>query len=79
MEIPHRVEVLTISIAAFLVIGPWVGSRIVKAQEEADSISYAVGAVRTMMVDCGRALSISQENQEIAIWALQQRRRHRRR
>lgn len=65
------------AISAFLVVGPWVGSRIVKAQEDADSVAYAVGAARVMMLNCERAFRVSQENQDIALWALQQRRRGR--
>jgi hypothetical protein len=75
----RRTEAFTLALAAFLVIGPWLGARIVHAQEEADSISYAVGAARVMMLNCKRALSISNEDLETAIWALQQRRRWKRR
>lgn len=79
MTVGRRVEALTMAMAAFLVVGPWIGSRIVKAQENADSVSYAVGAARVMMLNCEKAFRVSQENQEIALWALQQKRRHRRR
>ena len=66
------------SLAAFLVLGPWLGSRILKAQENADSVAYAVGSARVMMIHVEKAFEISQEDLEIALWALQQRRRHKR-
>ena len=65
-------------LALLLAIAPKIGAVVQKASEWVDRVEYVQGAFLTIMRNDRTALKIMQEDMELAVWVIEQRRRRRR-
>ena len=64
-------------LAFALFVAPRLGAAVVRAQERADAIQYVQGAYLAIITNYNSALTISEEDIQMAVWALKQKKRRR--
>lgn len=65
-------------LALALAVAPRLGAAVVRAQERADRMNYAKGAMMASLTNYQISMQIAQEDLDTAIWALHQVKRRRR-